>query len=308
MFPWIRFIGLRVVRGATVMGIVAVLSFFMLRAAPGGPFSDDRGLPPAILKNLEARYHLDEPMAMQMIRHLWALLHGDLGPSFRQADFSVNDLLAAGLPATALLGLFALSFALLAGVPLGALAAARPGGIIYYITKVITIGGVAVPNFVLGPLLVAVFSLTLKWFEPGGFEDLRDLVLPSIALGAGPLAIVARLTQSGLRDVFNQDFIKAARARGIPPRQLLFRHALRGALAPVLTYLGPACAAVLTGSLVVESVFSIPGIGGYLVRGATNRDYSVVLGVVLLGTLVLIIANTFVDILYAVLDPRIRDN
>lgn len=298
----------RVARSAAVVATVATASFFLLKAAPGGPFSDDRGLTPAIRRNIEARYHLDESVYLQFIRYLSHLVRGDLGPSFRSADFSVNDLLATGLPNTAALGACALGLAILAGIPLGAFAAARRGGWIDRLAGALAVAGLALPNFVLGPLLVTVFSLTFRWFEPGGFESPADLVLPSIALGTGPLAVILRLSRAGMQDVLSRDYIQFARARGLRERTILFRHALPGALAPVLTYLGPACAAVLTGSLVVESVFDIPGVGGYLVRGATNRDYPLVLGMILVGTVILVIANAILDVLYAVLDPRIRES
>ncbi len=294
------------VRTTGVLLAVALASFALLRVAPGGPFSEDRQVSPEILANLERRYRLDEPLPLQALRYLGDLLRGDLGPSFRYADFGVNDLLAIGLPSTLALGAAAMALALGVGIPLGAFAALRRRSWIDRLAHAIAVAGLAVPNFVLGPLLVALFAVTLRWFEPGGLSSPADLVLPAIALGAGPLAVVTRLTRAGLLEVLSQDFVRAARAKGLDERTILFRHALRGGLAPVLTYLGPALAAVLTGSLVVESVFAIPGIGQYLVRGAFNRDYPLVMGVVLLGTAFLVVANAVVDVLYGVLDPRVR--
>ncbi|MFN0207704.1 MAG: ABC transporter permease [Planctomycetota bacterium] len=303
----VRLLATRAARAFAVVLAVAVISFFILRLAPGGPFSDDRGLSPAILKNLQNRYHLDEPIWQQLLRYLWNLLNGDLGPSFRHADFSVNDLIAAGFPKTAALGASALLFAIAVGIPLGALAAARRGSAIDRLVHILSVAGLALPSFVIGPVFVALFAISIPWFEPGGLERPADLILPAIALGLGPLAVILRLTRAGFLETLSLDFIRTARAKGVPERLILFRHALGAALAPVITYLGPACASILTGSLVVESVFAIPGIGGYLVRGATNRDYPVVLGIILLSTLLLVIANAVVDFLYTVLDPRIRE-
>ena len=292
---------------AAVLAVVAVLSFLMLRAAPGGPFSEERAYPPAVLRQLEARYHLDEPIGAQLWRYLGGLARGDLGPSLRFVDFSVRDLIAIGLPKTALLGACAMAFAVLLGIPLGAWGALHRGRWPDRLASAVSVAGLAIPNFVLGPLLVFAFSIGLAWFEPGGLETPADLVLPSIALGMGPLAVVTRLTRAGLLDVLSQDYIRTARAKGLPPRVILVRHALRGGLVPTVAYLGPALAAVLTGSLVVETVFAIPGIGRYLVNGAFNRDYPLVLGVVLLGTAVLVVANTGADLAIRWLDPRARE-
>lgn len=300
------FVARRALRAAAVLFAAAALSFVLLRLAPGGPFSDERGFPPAVLENLRARYHLDLPVWRQFVYYIGNLTRGDLGPSLRFADFSVNDLVAIGLPSTLLVGASALTFALAVGIPLGAAAALRRGSAAARLAGVLSVAGLALPNFVLGPLLVWAFSAALPWFEPGGLESARDLVLPTVALGLGPAAVVTRLTRAGLEDVLSQDFVRAARAKGLPERLVLWRHALRGGLAPVLTYLGPAMASILTGSLVVESVFSIPGIGTYLVNGALNRDYPLVLGIVLLGTAFLVVANMLVDALYRVLDPRVR--
>ncbi|MBI3819675.1 MAG: ABC transporter permease [Planctomycetes bacterium] len=303
---WIRFAARRAARALIVIFIVAAASFFLLRAAPGGPFSGDRALPPSILRIVEERYRLNDPIYLQFFHYLQNLLRGDLGPSFRNADFTVQDLIAIGLPKTAAIGACALLFAIGIGLPLGVAAAARRSGAIDRIAGGIAVAGLAVPNFVLGPFLVMFFSLILHWFEPGGLEAPADLVLPAVALGMGPLAVILRLARAGMLDVLSLDYIQFARAKGLRERTILFRHALPGAISPVLTYLGPACAAILAGSLVVESIFSIPGIGGYVVRGAANRDYPLVMGVVLLGTAFLVIMNTIVDALYAAIDPRIR--
>jgi len=305
--PFTRAVVRVAARTAGVLLAVALLSFALLRAAPGGPFSEDRSVPAAVRANLEKRYHLDEPLALQAARYLWDLAHGDLGPSFRYADFTVNDLLAVGLPSTLALGAAAMAFALAIGIPLGIAAAARRGGLVDRLASGISVAGLALPTFVLGPLLVAFFAVALRWFEPSGLEHPADLVLPAIALGAGPLAVITRLTRAGMLDTLSQEYIRTARAKGLPERTVLFRHGLRPSLVPVLTYLGPALAAVLTGSLVVESVFTIPGIGQYVVRGAFNRDYPVVLGVILVGTTFLVVANALVDLLLAALDPRVRE-
>jgi oligopeptide transport system permease protein len=289
-----------------VLFVIVSVSFFLMRLAPGGPFDQERALPEQVRANIEARYHLDEPLWRQYLRYLGDVLHGDLGPSFRYPDRSVNELLALGFPVSLTLGLCALTFALVLGGLSGVLAALGRNSLLDYLTMSLSLGGVSIPNFVLGPILMLVFALGLGWLPVAGWESWRHLVLPSVTLGAFYAAYIARLTRAGMLEVIGQDFIRTARAKGLPESVVVLRHALPGAVLPVLTYLGPASAAVLTGSVVVETIFSVPGIGRYFVSSALNRDYTMVLGTVVFYSVLLVGFNLVVDVLYAYLDPRVQ--
>jgi oligopeptide transport system permease protein len=281
------------------------VSFFIMRLAPGGPFDQERALPEQVRANIEARYHLNEPLWQQYLRYLGDILRGDLGPSFRYPDRSVNELLGLGFPVSLLLGACALTVALLLGGAAGLLAGVRRNSFVDYLTMSFALGGVSVPNFVLGPILMLVFALGLGWLPVAGWGTWRHLILPSVTLGTFYAAYVARLTRAGMLEVIGHDFIRTARAKGLREATVVMRHALPSAMLPVITYLGPASAAVLTGSVVVETIFSIPGIGRYFVGGALNRDYTVVLGTVVSYSVLLVVFNLIVDVLYAYLDPRV---
>ncbi|MEQ1439426.1 ABC transporter permease subunit [Fontimonas sp. SYSU GA230001] len=298
----------RLAAGLLTLFVLLTLSFFLLRAAPGGPLDRERALPPRIEAAIAQRYHLDEPLAAQYTRYLVGVLRGDLGPSFQYDGYQVAELIGAGLPVSALLGTLALLLALLLGVGLGALAAVRAGSGVDRLVSALAMTGLALPNFVVAPLLILLFALGLGWLPAGGWQRgaAGDLVLPVVALALPQLAYVARLTRSGLIGVLDSGFVLAARARGLPPARILLRHALPPALLPVLSYLGPAAAGLITGSVVVEQVFGIPGVGRYFVQGALNRDYTLVLGVVLVYGALIVLFNLLVDLLYGLLDPRIR--
>jgi oligopeptide transport system permease protein len=296
----------RVVGFLPVLFVIVSLSFFMMRLAPGGPFDQERALPEQVRANIEARYHLNEPLWSQYLRYLGDVARGDLGPSFRYPDRSVNELLSLGFPVSLTLGLCALGVALAMGGTAGLLAGIRRNGLADYLTMSFALGGVSVPNFVLGPVLMLIFALGLGWLPVAGWGTWRHLVLPSITLGTFYAAYVARLTRAGMLEVIGQDFIRTARAKGLREATVVLRHALPGAILPVVTYLGPASAAVLTGSVVVETIFSIPGIGRYFVGSALNRDYTMVLGTVVFYSALLLIFNLIVDVLYAYLDPRVQ--
>jgi oligopeptide transport system permease protein len=289
-----------------VLFVIVSLSFFMMRLAPGGPFDQERALPEQVRANIEARYHLDEPLWRQYLRYLGDVAQGDLGPSFRYPDRSVNELLNLGFPVSLTLGLCALGVALTLGGTAGVLAGLRRNGLVDYLTMSFALGGVSVPNFVLGPILMLIFALGLGWLPVAGWGSWRHLILPSITLGTFYAAYVARLTRAGMLEVIGQDFIRTARAKGLREATVVLRHALPGAILPVVTYLGPASAAVLTGSVVVETIFSIPGIGRYFVSSALNRDYTMVLGTVVFYSVLLLLFNLIVDVLYAYLDPRVQ--
>jgi oligopeptide transport system permease protein len=289
-----------------VLFVIVSASFFLMRLAPGGPFDQERALPEQVRANIEARYHLDEPLWRQYLRYMGEVLRGDLGPSFRYPDRSVNELLALGFPVSLTLGLCALAVALTLGGVSGILAALGRNSVTDYLTMLLSLGGVSIPNFVLGPILMLIFALGLGWLPVAGWDSWRHLILPSVTLGAFYAAYIARLTRAGMLEVIGQDFIRTARAKGLPESVVVLRHALPGAVLPVVTYLGPASAAVLTGSVVVETIFSIPGIGRYFVSSALNRDYTMVLGTVVFYSVLLVGFNLIVDVLYAYLDPRVQ--
>jgi oligopeptide transport system permease protein len=288
--------------------VIITVSFFVVRLAPGGPFDQEQTLAPQVRANLDRAYGLDRPIAIQYWRYLHGLAHGDFGPSFKQHDFSVTELISQGLPVSGSLGITAVLLAILIGIPLGLAAAVwRQTSVDYGITGLVVLG-MALPGFVTGPVLALLFGVYLQWLPVAGWEEgsPRYFVLPALTLALPVIAYVARLTRASLLDVFQANFIRTARARGLGPWRILWGHALRPALLPVVSYLGPATAFVVTGSLVVETVFGLPGTGRYLVQGAINRDYTLVMGmVVLYGTLVLLL-NWIAELVYGWLDPRVR--
>jgi oligopeptide transport system permease protein len=287
-----------------LLGIVTA-SFFLMRLAPGGPFDMERALPEAVRANIESHYHLDEPLARQYLRYLGDVVRGNLGPSFRYPDRTVNELLVLGFPVSLTLGACALGLALAVGGAAGIVAAIRHNRWLDYLTMSLALGGVSVPNFVLGPLLILVFALWLGWLPVAGWGSWRHLVLPSATLAAFYTAYIARLARAGMLEVILQDWVRTARAKGLREAVVVTRHALPGALLPVVSYLGPAAARALTGSVVVETIFGIPGVGRYFIQSALNRDYTMVLGTVVFYSALLIAFNLVVDCLYAYLDPRV---
>jgi oligopeptide transport system permease protein len=292
---------------ATLFAIVSI-SFFLMRLAPGGPFDEEQNLPADLVANLQARYGLDQPLWIQYGRYLRALAHGDFGPSYRYRDVTVTELIGAGLPVSASLGVLAMGLALSVGIALGTVAALRQGSLADHATMALAVGGIAIPSFVLLPFLGLTFGIRLHWLPVAGWEhgSIRHLVLPVLVLSLAPLATIARLTRAGMLEVLRSPYIRTAFAKGLPLSTVILRHALRPALVPVAGYLVPAVAAVMTGSLVVESIAGLPGIGRYLVQGALNRDYTLVLGMVIVYSVLLIGMGVLVDLLYAWLDPRIR--
>jgi oligopeptide transport system permease protein len=304
----LRFVLRRLLSAVPTIFIVVTISFFLIRFAPGGPFNVERALPPQIMANLLRAYQLDQPLWYQYVHYLWNVLHLDFGPSYIYRDFTVTQLIGQSLPYSLELGSFALIIAVFGGVAAGVVAALRQNGIVDYALMSLATVGLTVPNFVVGPVLSLIFAVILHWVSAGGWGNgtFRDLILPVTALALPQLAIFARLTRGSMIEVLRADHIRTVRAYGLPPRVVVVVHALRGALLPVVTYLAPAAAAVLTGSVVIETVFSIPGIGRYFVTGALNRDYTLVMGTVVLIAVFIIVFNLIVDLLYAVLDPRVR--
>jgi oligopeptide transport system permease protein len=293
---------------APTLFVLLTLSFFIIRLAPGGPFDQEQALPAAIRANLDAAYGLDQPLLTQYGRYLSGVVHGDLGPSFRFKDFRVTELIAAGLPLSLTIGLAATLLALLLGVPLGAYAAWRADSWLARVLMNFSLLGVVLPGYVIGPVLALVFGIYWPLFRVAGYEpgDPSFLVLPVVTLALPVIAYLAQLTRSSMQEVLQSNFIRTARAKGLPARVLLFRHALRPALIPVVSYLGPAIAFIITGSLVVETVFGLPGSGRYLVQGAVNRDYTLVMGMILVYGVFTLVCNLLADLLYGWLDPRVR--
>jgi oligopeptide transport system permease protein len=301
------FVFRRLLSAIPTLFVVVTLSFFLMRLAPGGPFDLERPLEAKIMENLQRAYGLDRPLHEQYLMYLGNLLHGDLGPSFFLRDFSVGQILAQGLPVSMALGSSAILLALLAGVTLGAIAATRQNGLVDHVVVGFATAGVTIPSFVVAPTLQIAFGLTLAWLPVGGWNDgaLRNAILPVTVLALPQIAVVARLTRASMIEALRADHIRTLRSLGLGPRHVI-EHALRGALLPVVSYLGPTAAALLTGSVVVETIFGLPGIGRYFVEGALNRDYTLVMGTVVIVAVFVLVFNLAVDVLYAALDPRVR--
>jgi len=295
--------------------IIITLAFFMMRIAPGGPFDSERRLPPEIEHNIEAAYNLDKPVYQQYFIYLGRLAHFDLGPSYKNKDFTVTQLIEDGLPVSAKLGLSAMLLAISLGITLGTFAALNQNKATDYSVMTLAMIGITIPTFVTAPILtlifgvygVHLFGLDLS-LPVGGWNGgaIRNMILPVIVLALPQTAIIARLVRGSMVEVLRSNYVRTARAKGLPNRLVVFRHALRAALLPLVSYLGPAIAGVLTGSLIVETIFGIPGIGRYFVNGALNRDYTLVMGVVIYYATFVILLNLLADILYAALDPRVR--
>ncbi|MBI2602988.1 MAG: ABC transporter permease subunit [Deltaproteobacteria bacterium] len=288
-----------------VLWIVATLTFFVMRMTPGGPFDTDRKVPEEILKNLEAKYHLDEPLAAQYLRYMGMLLQGDLGPSFRYPSRTVNEIIAETFPVSALIGLLGLIYALILGVGAGIFAASKPNTKRDFLPMTFAMLGISLPSFVIGPLFMLVFAINLEWFNVAGWTEAKDAVLPALTLGTMYAAYFARLSRAGILDMVHQDFIRTAKAKGLPGWLIMLRHTLKGGLLSTVSFLGPAVAAMLTGSLVVETIFSVPGLGRFFVQSALNRDYTLVLGCVLFLAVFIVLMNLIVDIAYAFMNPKV---
>ncbi|MGA3158940.1 MAG: oligopeptide ABC transporter permease OppB [Steroidobacteraceae bacterium] len=304
----LRFLIRRLLIAIPTMLLIATLAFGLLHGTPGGPFDSAKRMPPAIQHSIEAKYHLNDPLWQQYVRYLGDLARGDLGPSYQYRDTSVNELIRQGLPVDALIGSLAMLFAILLGGFFGILAAVRRGGAWDHIPMFFAALGIAVPVFVIGPLLILVFAIELQWLPAGNWEPgaVKFMILPVIALGFPYAAYIARMARAEMIEVLGSPFIRTARAKGLPARTILLRHALRPVLTPLVSFLGPAFAGVLTGSIIIESVFGLPGIGRYFVTGAINRDYTLVVGITVLYGALIIGFNLLADLCYAWLDPRVR--
>ncbi|HUJ80076.1 MAG TPA: ABC transporter permease [Nitrospiria bacterium] len=296
----------RLIWSIPVLWLVATMTFILMHLAPGGPFDKEKPLPPEIRANVEAKYHLDEPVAQQYARYLGQLLRGDLGPSFKYADRSVGTIIGETFPVSLQLGGAAFVLTLLLGITGGVLAASRPGAWRDRVTLLTATLGFSLPNFVVGVLLILVLAHEAHWFPPALWEGPRYLVLPALTLALGPAAYVARLTRASLIDVAAQEYVRVGRAKGLPPRVIWHSYLLRAGLPPVITVLGPTLAMLVTGSFIIEYLFSIPGMGRFFITAVTNRDYPLIMGVTLVYAAVIVAANLIVDLLYGWLDPRMR--
>lgn len=304
----LRLIAKRTLEAIPTLLFLITISFFMMRLAPGSPFTGEKNLPPAVMANIEAKYHLNDPLWLQYLHYLQQLLQGDFGPSFKYKDYTINELLAQALPVSVELGIYAFIVAVTLGVTAGIIAALKQNSVFDYTLMTFAMVGVAVPSFVKAPLLVLIFAVTLKWLPAGSWNDgaLPNIILPVTALSAGYIASIARIMRGSMIETMNSQFIRTARAKGLPMRHIVIKHALRPAMLPVISYLGPAFVGIITGSIVIETIFGLPGIGQLFVNGALNRDYSLVLSLTILVGVLTIVFNAVVDILYALIDPKIK--
>ncbi len=298
----------RLLSAIPTLFIIITLAFFMMRLAPGGPFDREKQLPPEIEANILRAYNLDKPVHEQYFDYLKNILKGDFGPSYKYLDFTVTDLIMTGFPVSLRLGLYAIVLAVIFGVSAGTIAALKQNSTFDYLVMGFAMTGIVIPNFVMAPLLALIFGVYLSMLPVAGWGGgaLKYQILPVITLALPQIAYIARLTRGSMVEVMNSNFIRTARAKGLAERIVVVRHALRGGLLPVVSYLGPATAAVITGSVVIESIFDVPGIGRYFVNGALNRDYPVVMGVVIFYAVLIIVLNLLVDLVYGFLDPRVK--
>lgn len=289
-----------------VLWIVASITFLLVRIVPGGPFDAEKNLPPEIVANIKAKYHLDRPVPEQYFLYMGRLIRGDLGVSYKYVNRTVNDILCDAFPVSLELGVLGLTIAIAIGVPLGTLAAVRRGTGTDWLAIFISTAGVSVPGFVIGACLIFVFGIWLKVLPVALWENWRNVILPAFTLAVSPTAYLARLTRASVLDVLQRDWVRTARSKGLSERNTIVKHVLRNALVPVATVLGPLTAIVITGSFVVEYIYAVPGMGRFFITAVTNRDYDLIIGTTLIFAVLLIIANTVVDIVYQILDPRIQ--
>ena len=287
--------------------VLITIAFFLIRLAPGGPFDGEKILPPEIRANLDAKYHLDEPLVQQYFRYLGQIITFDFGPSFQYKDWTVNELIARGFPVSMTVGGLAMILAFIVGTLIGIIAALRQNTAVDYSVMGIAMLGISIPNFVVAPLLILVLAVYQGWLPAGGWDwSIQRMVLPVVTLALPVIAYIARLTRGSMIEVLHSNYIRTARAKGLPGYLVIGRHALKPALLPVISFMGPATAGLITGSVVIERIYSIPGLGSYFVQGALNRDYTLVMGVVIFYGVVIIVLNFIVDLLYAWMNPKIR--
>ncbi|MCF8720383.1 oligopeptide transport system permease protein [Nitrospina gracilis Nb-211] len=296
----------RLLQGVPVLIVVATITFLIMHAVPGGPFDRDKKLPPEILANIEAKYHLDKPVWQQYLLYMGQLVQGEMGPSYKYIGRDVTDIIRDTFPVSLTLGLLAVLVTLGLGVPAGVISAARENTLVDRTCIFIATLGISLPSFVLGTFLILVFSHILHWLPPALWEGPRHMLLPALALGAGFAGYIARLTRTTVLDVLSQDYIRTARAKGLKESTILIKHALLNSVTPIVSVMGPLTAGLVTGSFVIEFIFSIPGMGNYFITAVTNRDYPLIMGVTLVYAVLIVLANIAVDLLYVKLDPRVR--
>ncbi|PQJ66448.1 oligopeptide ABC transporter permease OppB [Photobacterium angustum] len=303
-----KFIAKRILEAIPTLLVLITISFFLMRFAPGNPFSSDRPLPPEVMANIEAKYGLDKPVLQQYTTYLGNIVQGDFGPSFKYKDFTVNELVAKALPVSAKIGFFAFIFALVMGVAVGTIAALKQNTWLDYTIMSTAMAGVVMPSFILAPVLIYIFSIKLQWLPAGGWQDgsTKFVLLPMFGMALLYVATFARITRGSMIETLNSNFIRTARAKGLSYPYIVIKHALKPALLPVVSYMGPAFVGIITGSVVIETIFGLPGIGKLFVNAAFNRDYSLVLGITILIGSLTIIFNAIVDIVLATIDPKIR--
>ena len=300
-----RYVFRRLGGAIIILWVIITVTFALMHAIPGGPFTTEKKLPPQVKASIEAKYHLDDPVWKQYGDYLGGVITGDLGPSYKYEGRSVNDIISDAFPISAQLGLLSLMVAVVGGIAAGAISAMRPNGIVDYVVTVLSTIGISVPTFIIGAVLVYVVGFELGWFPVALWRGPSYMVLPVLTLAAQPMAFIARLTRSGLLDVYQQEYIRTARAKGLSSWTILTRHALGNAILPVITYLGPLAASLLTGSFIVETIFAIPGLGQYFVTSIYNRDYTVILGITIFYSALVVFLNILVDMIYPLIDPRV---
>lgn len=303
----LQFILRRLLGAIPTVFVIITIAFFLIRVAPGGPFDQERTLPPEIQANLNKVYHLDKPLVVQYGMYLRNIVHGDFGPSFQYKDRTVTELIGIGFPVSLQLGGIAIIIALVVGSTLGIIAALRQNTGVDYSVMGVAMTGITIPNFVMAPLLVLLFAVVLGWLPAGGWgENWKQRILPIVVLALPQIAYISRMMRGSMIEVLRSNFVRTARAKGLSPAKVVRRHCLRAAILPIISYLGPATAAVITGSVVVEQIFGIPGVGRYFVQGSLNRDYTLVMGIVVFYGVLIVLFNLLVDIVYSLLDPKVR--
>lgn len=302
----LRFFTSRFLQSLLALFVIVTATFFMMKAVPGGPFDSEKATSPEIKASLEAYYGLNKPLVAQYTDYLKKLVQGQMGPSFKYPNRTVNEILVDKLPVSLELGLISLLIALLLGIPLGTIAALRRNTWVDYVASAFGMIGISIPTFVVGPLFVLIFAIGAGWFSASGWYTASDRVLPSLVLGIAYAAPIARLTRAGMLEILHQDFIRTARAKGASEARVVFKHAMRGGLLPVVSYLGPATAGILTGSFVIETIFQVPGVGREFVNSAFNRDYTLLLGTVILYAALIMGLNLVVDVVQAWMNPKVR--
>ena len=300
-----RYVLRRIGSALVILWVIISITFVLMHAIPGGPFTSEKKLPPQVKASIEAKYHLDDPLWKQYADYIGGVVTGDLGPSYKYEGRSVNDIIGESFPVSAQLGLLALCVAVVGGITAGAISAMRPNGIIDYAITFVSTLGISVPTFIIGAVLVYVVGFELGWLQGALWRGQSYMILPVLTLAAQPMAFIARLTRSGLLDVYQQEYIRTARAKGLGAWNILIRHALGNAILPVITYIGPLAASLLTGSFIVETIFAIPGLGQYFVTSIYNRDYTVILGVTVFYSTLIVVLNIIVDMIYPIIDPRV---